>query len=476
MPDPASSPVNVTPTGWLNQPAASAGRAVTSSLTVGAVASYGICTAPEPVFPALSLHEPDTEPMPSGPEYVPPPEQPASPEALSEPPNETPTGRLYQPFESGPRSGDPPTLGPVESYLIVAPPLAGLPATSVQLPGTDAEPPSGPEYVTAEHPATPDRLSVAVKLTATGRLYQPFASGARPRLEPVIAGPVSSYLNGGARRARAVTGVVAARDRPGCRATVGTGVRPARASGETRTGTRVAPAAAQTDGCVVPTCLVRCPGRASPGDRWRNRVDANIDRLLVSAFAVRSRARERRRPLLRHRERIRADLEAVSTRRRSVGHGERHRDRRREPSATRGAGHAHRDRWERSLRHRNERQRRRRRRRRGPASPQVPPHLDEHSEERPAGEDHREQREHRERRRDAGRLVEDESGRASQRRAAGRAGPSARRPSASPERERALRAVPPARDAQLSPQFAEPPREWMSGRRALRERQPDSTG
>jgi hypothetical protein len=84
-------------------------------LTVGAVASYGICTAPDPVLPALSLHEPDAEPMPSGPEYVTPPEHPATPDALSEPLKFTPTGRPYQPFESGPRSGDPLTLGPVES-------------------------------------------------------------------------------------------------------------------------------------------------------------------------------------------------------------------------------------------------------------------------------------------------------------------------------------------------------------------------
>src|SRR5687768_18054456 len=61
-------------------------------------------------------------------------------------------------------------------------------------------------------------------------------------------------------------------------------------------------------------------------------------------------------------------------------------------------------------------------------------------------------------------------------RAVRRAGPTARPSAASPERERALRAVPPARDAQLSPQVAEPPREWRFGRPGPRERQPDATG
>ena len=72
-----------------------------------------------------------------------------------------------------------------------------LPATSVQLEGTEAEPPSGPEYVTAGHPPTPERLSVAVKLTLTAWLYQPFESGARPGTAPVIDGGVLSYLKAG---------------------------------------------------------------------------------------------------------------------------------------------------------------------------------------------------------------------------------------------------------------------------------------
>jgi hypothetical protein len=38
-------------------------------------------------------------------------------------------------------------------------------------------------------------LSVAVKLTLTAWLYQPFESGARAGAAPVIDGPVSSYLN-----------------------------------------------------------------------------------------------------------------------------------------------------------------------------------------------------------------------------------------------------------------------------------------
>ena len=121
------------------------------------------------------------------------------------------------------------------------------------------------------------------------------------------------------------------------------------------------------------------------------------------------------------------------------------------------------------LRHGHECQRRERDEDKDRASPEVPPHLDEHSEERAAGEDHREQREHRERRRDACGLVEDESGRASQheRRVA---------------RDRAhdrlrLRLSTSARRARCRPRATRSsrrsswnrPRERMSGRRALRE-------
>ena len=328
MPDPASSPVNVTPTGWLNQPAASAGLAVTRSLTVGAVASYGICTAPEPVFPALSLHEPDAEPMPSGPEYVTPPEQPASPDACpSRRRRRRPAGCTSR-SSPGSRSGDPPTLGPVESYLIVAPPLAGLPATSVQLPGTDAEPPSGPEYVTADSPRRPERLSVAVKLTATGWLYQPFASGARPRLEPVIAGPVSSYLNAELAALRCCPALSLHVIVPVADAAVGTRVRSARASRETRSrGSDRSRPPLKATGALYQPAWSGCPRRGSAGDRRRNRVDANIDRLLVRAFAVRRRARERRRPCCVTGNEFAPTWKQFPPGDRSGGHGERHGDR-----------------------------------------------------------------------------------------------------------------------------------------------------
>jgi hypothetical protein len=49
--------------------------------------------------------------------------------------------------------------------------------------------------VTVWQPASPERLSFAVKFTATAWLYQPFASAGRPKLAPVICGPVLSYLN-----------------------------------------------------------------------------------------------------------------------------------------------------------------------------------------------------------------------------------------------------------------------------------------
>jgi len=48
--------------------------------------------------------------------------QPARPDVASEPLKLIPTGWLYQPFESGPRLGEPPvTVGGVASFLIVTP-------------------------------------------------------------------------------------------------------------------------------------------------------------------------------------------------------------------------------------------------------------------------------------------------------------------------------------------------------------------
>src|SRR5688572_530626 len=98
MPEPASLPSKVRATGLLNHPLLSAGRDGLSAVTTGAVESYGIVAEPLPVLPALSEQLPLAVPLPSGPEYVADPEQPASPDALSLPLKLTPTGRLYQPF------------------------------------------------------------------------------------------------------------------------------------------------------------------------------------------------------------------------------------------------------------------------------------------------------------------------------------------------------------------------------------------
>ena len=73
------------------------------------------------------------------------------------------------------RAGD--TLGGVASYGNAS--VFGaetLPALSVQVPPTDAEPESGPEYVTLEQEAMPEVASVPETVTPTAWLYQPFAS------------------------------------------------------------------------------------------------------------------------------------------------------------------------------------------------------------------------------------------------------------------------------------------------------------
>src|SRR5215471_12993433 len=115
------------------------------------------------------------------------------PEVASVPVNATPTGWLYQPFASGSRPGLADTLGGVESYLMPMLALAEFPAASLQEPETLAPPSSGPEYVAEVHEAIPEVASVPAKATATGWLYQPFASGARPALA-LTFGAVPSYF------------------------------------------------------------------------------------------------------------------------------------------------------------------------------------------------------------------------------------------------------------------------------------------
>jgi hypothetical protein len=69
-----------------------------------------------------------------------------------------------------------------------------LPAWSVHEPTTAIVALSGPLYRLAEeHDATPEVASVPEKETVSGRLYQPFASGARSADAPTD-GPVLSSL------------------------------------------------------------------------------------------------------------------------------------------------------------------------------------------------------------------------------------------------------------------------------------------
>ena len=87
--------------------------------TVGAVASNLILSDVDPVFPALSRHDPDTVTSgPSGPEYVPDVHD-ATPEAPSSPVKLKLTGLVYQPLASGPRDAPPVTEGGEESLCTV---------------------------------------------------------------------------------------------------------------------------------------------------------------------------------------------------------------------------------------------------------------------------------------------------------------------------------------------------------------------
>ena len=68
MPDVASVPAKATPTGWLNQPFASVGRAALAPVTWGAVASYPSTNERAALLPARSRQVPLTEaPALSGP-------------------------------------------------------------------------------------------------------------------------------------------------------------------------------------------------------------------------------------------------------------------------------------------------------------------------------------------------------------------------------------------------------------------------
>jgi hypothetical protein len=104
---------------------------------------------------------------------------------------------LYQPFTSAVRPAAAVTTGPVVSYLNgKATTLETFPALSVQLPGCEALPLSGPLYVTEVQPAMPEVASDPVQLIPTAWLYQPFLSGARVAAAETPVGAVSSNLSG----------------------------------------------------------------------------------------------------------------------------------------------------------------------------------------------------------------------------------------------------------------------------------------
>src|SRR5262249_25517904 len=95
-----------------------------------------------------------------------------------------------------PLSQSVPTLvsvGGVESYLNAGevPPVL-LPALSRQLPLTVVLDVSGPAYVVALHPASPEPPSEPWNTTWTGWLYQPSLSGGRSKVMLSIDGPEAS--------------------------------------------------------------------------------------------------------------------------------------------------------------------------------------------------------------------------------------------------------------------------------------------
>src|SRR3954449_409200 len=85
-------------------------------------------------------------------------------------------------------------VGAVASYLIAAWPVAALPALSRQAPDTSPVPESGPEYVGASQPASPEIASAPANVHFTAWFHQPALSAARSGVAPVTLGDVASYL------------------------------------------------------------------------------------------------------------------------------------------------------------------------------------------------------------------------------------------------------------------------------------------
>ena len=135
------------------------------------------------LFPALSTQEPASVVVAvSGPEYVVEPVQEAIPDVASEPANATATGLAYQPVLVGGRAAEAVIVGTVESYFSGKVDAAlTFPASSRQVPETEAPPESGPLYEAVLHDAIPEIASDPPNESVTGLLNQPFASAARAR-------------------------------------------------------------------------------------------------------------------------------------------------------------------------------------------------------------------------------------------------------------------------------------------------------
>jgi hypothetical protein len=98
------------------------------------------------VFPARSWQLPTTAASAlSGPEYVFWASHEARPAVASVPAKPTGTGALYQPFALAGRVGVAVACGAVASYFSASDGDAALPATSRQVPPTEAAASSGPE-------------------------------------------------------------------------------------------------------------------------------------------------------------------------------------------------------------------------------------------------------------------------------------------------------------------------------------------
>ncbi len=104
----------------------------------------------------------------------------------------TVSGFRYHPLPSGARSAAAVTVGAVPSYL--SPTDVGalvFPALSRHVPETCADALSE-AYVGRSHAASPEVASLPENTTATGRVYQPLASGERSGAAAVTCGGVAS--------------------------------------------------------------------------------------------------------------------------------------------------------------------------------------------------------------------------------------------------------------------------------------------